>query len=567
MHALSIQKMLTTLEWGFKIPSFVAGMFFLVFSLPTAMADEPLTAKELYTKMSLEQRVGQVFIWTYPGQSLTAPGATWLEKYQPGALIVFGRNIKSAEQIAKFNFDLQKFAAKKMRAPFFLMIDQEGGTVTRLKTQVPLPSALALGKMNDTKFMQKFGNAVAVVLKGLGFNVNLAPVLDISAPTKDSFIGSRTFGNDPVLVSERAGAYAEGLNEGGIMPTAKHFPGHGGVSQDSHHTTPKKLATYEELADRDLVPFEDFAQAEFPRAVMMAHIALPNVDPSGVPSTYSKILIQDYLREKLGFDGLVITDDLEMAGATPGDDIGEHAVQAFLAGNDMLLLAGVGARQKQAFNKVLEAVRSGRVSEARLRESVERILAYKLMLALAPRPFNKKLSKDSVATLESLSKQVQQKNFHLALESKSASWPQIKPETHTLVLGSEHRFFNSFQKSFLGKATFFHLTPQSLGSVEHELEKVPYDLIIYYASGVQTARWLVRLTPAQRAKTVVINSNHDAEVESQGAFLSVLNVGTHCPECGTALGSWINTPEIRAPAQEPEPVLAPPITNINAPEN
>lgn len=564
MHGLSIQKMLTALEWGLKIPSFVAGMFFLAFSLPPAIAGESITTKELYAKMSLEQRVGQVFIWTYPGQSLTSTGATWLEKYQPGALIVFGRNIKNAEQIAKFNFDLQKFAAQKMRAPFFLMIDQEGGTVTRLKTQVPLPSALALGKMNDTKFMQKFGNAVAAMLKGLGFNVNLAPVLDISTPTKDSFIGSRTFGDDPEQVSERAGAYAEGLSDGGVMPTAKHFPGHGGVSQDSHHTTPKKLATYEELADRDLVPFEDFAQAEFPRAVMMAHIALPNVDPSGVPSTYSKILIQDYLREKLGFDGLVITDDLEMAGAIPGDNIGEHAVQAFLAGNDMLLLAGVGARQKQAFSKVVEAVRSGRISDARLRESVERILNYKQKLAIAPLPYDKKVSKTSVATLEALSKQVQQKNFSLALESKSAAWPEIKPETHALVLGSERRFFNSFQKSFLGKASFFHLTPQSLAGVERELEKIPYDLIVYYASGAQTARWLVRLTPAQRAKTVVINSSHDAEVESQGAFLSVLNIGTHCPECGADLGTWVNAQDVRAPAQESPP---PALTNLNAPEN
>lgn len=506
--------------------------------------------------MSLEQRIGQVFIWTYPGQSLNSQGESWLEKYQPGALIVFGRNIKSPEQIAKFNSDLQKFAARKMKAPFFLMIDQEGGTVTRLRTQVPLPSALALGKMDDTKFTQGFGKALAIVLRTLGFNVNLAPVLDISAPSKDSFIGNRTFGEDPAQVSERAGAYAEGLNEGGVMPTAKHFPGHGGVVQDSHQTTPKKLATYEELADKDLVPFEEFAQAEYPRAMMMAHMALPNIDPSGVPSTYSKILIQDYLRGKLKYDGLVITDDLEMAGAASDNDFGEHAVRAFLAGNDMLMLAGVGAHQKQAFQKFIAATKSGRIPESRLRESVERILTYKAKLGVAPFAFSDKNSKASIAALEALSKQVLQKNVHLALENRTAPWPEIKPETRALVLGSEKRFFQSFQKNFRGQASFFQLTPASLERAGKEIDKGAYDLLIYYASGVATARWLVHLKPDQRAKMVVINANHDAEVEGQGAFLSVLNISTHYPDCGADLSESLNNPEVRAPAQSKEPGLS-----------
>lgn len=151
-----------------------------------------------------------------------------------------------------------------------------GGNVNPPQNSSSSSQCPSAWERNDTKFMQKFGNAVAVVLKGLGFNVNLAPVLDISAPTKDSFIGSRTFGNDPVLVrrlvrTPRASMRAGSCRQLNIFPATVAF------RRYSHHTTPKKLATYERLADRDLVPFEDFAQAEFPRAVMMAHIALPTL--------------------------------------------------------------------------------------------------------------------------------------------------------------------------------------------------------------------------------------------------------------------------------------------------
>lgn len=541
-----------------KISSFVAGIVFLVLS-PFALAQTKLpVAIEDFDKMSLKQKVGQVFIWTYPGTSFSTVAQTWLEQYQPGALIVFSRNIQSPAQIARFNSDLQKFAAKKMKAPFFLMIDQEGGTVTRLRTSTPLPSALALGKMDDTEFTQKFGHAVADVIKSIGFNVNLAPVLDISNPDKDSFIGNRAFGNDPDVVAERAGAYSLGLSEGGVMPTAKHFPGHGGVVQDSHQTTPKKLATYEELADKDLVPFEEYAQSEYPRAVMMAHLALPNIDPSGVPSTYSTLLIRDHLRTKLKYDGLVITDDLEMSGASVEYSVGERAIRAFLAGNDMLMLAGSPAHQKAAFNAVFDAVKSGRISEARLKESVSRILAYKRQLKIDGFTYNEKKSKENVLALEVLSKQVLHKNLKLALEEKTTPWPEVTDETRTLVLGSDKRFFQSFQMNFRGKAGFFQLTPQSLARASKAVTKDSLDLIIFYASGAQTARWLSHLTPELRTKTIVVNVNNPAEIENQASYLAVLNMNSAFPESGAPLAEFLCKPELRTPAsKKPEAAIPP----------
>ncbi len=533
-----------------KISSFVAGIIFLAFSLATDA--EPLT--DPYEHLTAAQRVGQVFIWTYAGTSFSPSIQSWLEKYQPGALIAFSRNIKTPAQIAKLNAETQKFALSKLKTPLFLMIDQEGGTVTRLKTSVPMPSALALGQMADVEFIRRYGKANATLLHDIGFNVNLAPVLDLSNPERGTFIGNRAFGDDPETVAKIAAAYAEGLNLGGLIPTAKHFPGHGGVVQDSHHTTPQKLSNYQELADKDWVPFEEYAQAEYPRALMMAHLALPNIDPSGEPSTYSHVLIQDFLRGKLKYDGLVITDDLEMAGASADMDIGERAVRAFLAGNDMLMLAGSPAHQKKAYTAMLKAVKSGRIPVARLKESVTRILSYKDKMKIGAFKFNSEKVKVSVARLEKLSRRVLQRNLQKSVEGQTARWPEIKSDTQVLLLSSDRRFYESFMTSFRdhGKSKFFQLAPQTLNSVVAELAKPEYQVAIYYATGTQTAHWLEHLPPELRAKTIVVNANQSGDVENQNSFLSVLNINTLNFESGAALGDALISHEMRMPASEPD---------------
>jgi beta-N-acetylhexosaminidase len=501
--------------------------------------------------MTTKEKVGQVFIWTFSGTSMTPAYSAWLEKYQPGALIAFGRNIKSPAQIAKLNSDLERLSLHKMKAPLFLMVDQEGGTVTRLHTRVPLPSALALGKMADGQFIHKFAMACAQVLRGVGFNFDLAPVLDISNPNRDSFIGNRAFGEDPDTVAEVAVSYAQGVADAGMIPTAKHFPGHGGVVQDSHHMTPSKSANYEELSDKDLVPFEEYAQAEFPKALMMAHLALPNIDPSGVPSTYSKIMIHDYLRGNLQYDGLVITDDLEMSGASIDQDIGERAVKAFLAGNDLLMIAGSNAHQKRAWNAVLAAVESGRISKARLKDSISRILNYKQLLKLGHFAYNAKQNIAAIDVLDDLSREVLKKNFRLSLQGKTAHWPQVHSSTKALVLSSDKHFYDTFNPAFRGHANFYHLTPASLAHVERELNK-NYDLIVYYASGAQTARWLAHIPKELRAHIIVVNANHPGEVPEQESFMSVLNINSLNVDCGFSLGEALSGPEFRQPARASE---------------
>lgn len=500
--------------------------------------------------MTLKQRIGQLFIWTYPSTSFDSRTRQWLKDYQPGALIVFSRNITSLQQIANLNSELQAFAKDHMRAPFFLMIDQEGGTVTRLKSSLPLPSALAIGKLEDATITRKYGSALAEIVKGHGFNVNLAPVLDLSNPEKDSFIGSRSFGEDPDKVSLLGSALSEGLSDRGVLPTAKHFPGHGGILQDSHHSIPRKMSTLEDLLDKDIVPFEEFANSEFPTAIMMGHLAFPNIDSSGLPATYSTKIIRDQLRGKIKYKGLILTDDLEMSGASIDHDIGVRAVKALLAGNDMLMFAGSAAHQRRAFAAVENAVTNGEISSERLKESVLRILKTKQDLKIGPFQYEPQKAKDAFLAAETLAREILKKNLKAALQESRAILPAVTETSRVLVASSDRRVFESFRQVFPGKVDFFRLSPKSIRGVEHQIQKSRYQFVVYYVSGSQTARHLKRLSPQLRSKTLVINTNHPGEIAEQKTYLAVLNVSSANPYCGGAIAEHLMAPpEIRGPAR------------------
>lgn len=544
MHRSSIAKSGLTLEIQLQISSFVA--FFLLLALgPVANAQTPA---EILSKMSIEEKIGQMMIWSFSGDSLDISTKEILKKYQPGALIAFRRNITTNDQIARFNSSVQTFAKKNLKAPLFLMIDQEGGVVSRIKMRTPTPSALALGKTGDSALVFAYAKTSAEVLSSLGFNVNLAPVLDISNPAKDSFIGNRTFGNDPQQVSEFGVAYAKGLSTGGVLPTAKHFPGHGDTLQDSHRMTPKKNSTIEDLEKRDLIPFRKFASESFINLIMSAHLSLPSIDPSGLPATYSSLILQDQLRERYAYKGLVITDDLEMSGAMVSSDVGERAIKAILAGNDMIMLAGTHARQKRAYDQVYRAIKAGRLTEERINESVLRILEAKRGLSPSLKLIEPKRLTAAIRKLEEFSKEIMHKNFDIAVREQRASLPQTSVNTRVLVVGSSISFFNSFKNSFPGRARFFHLTPESLDASLSAMNRTKADFVVFYASGSKTARWLEQMPSDIRSKTVVINCNHPGELAEQKSFMAVLNINGHSPESGAWLAETVSSAERRDPA-------------------
>lgn len=498
--------------------------------------------------MSVEQKVGQTMIWTFAGTSFSEQTEEILSKYQLGALIAFSRNIMTISQIAKFNLQAQRFAAKKLKAPLFLMIDQEGGTVTRVKVGTPLPSALAVGRMQNAQYVESYAQTNSDLLAAIGFNVNLSPVMDMSNPNTNSFISNRVFGSDPEDVTELSLAYARGIAAAGMIPTAKHFPGHGGMVNDSHVKAAKKLASLEELEHRDLMPFMQYAKEKFPKAMMMAHISLPNIDPTGVPATYSQKIIQDILRTKYGYTGLILTDDLEMGGASISEDLGERAVRAFLAGNDMVMLAGPPKNQRRAFEAMVAAVKSGRITPERLNESVARILEAKNQLRKPLFNIGEKKSREIKTKLEALSREIMQKNFKDALKSKTSQWPATEKNTRVVVLASDRRFYASFKRQFKGRADFKTLTPETIDESTAEIADERRMLAVYYASGSKTAKWLAQLSADLRAKVIVVNCNNPGKIEDPSGFLSVLNINSYSPESGEWLAHALNVP----PPTEPE---------------
>ncbi len=553
MHGSSIPNMFRTLERCFKISSFVAGTLCLVFSLTTQAQESEVSTEKILKKMSVDEKIGQLMVWTFGGKEFNAPVKELMSKYKLGAFIVFSRNIRSIPQIAKLNGEMQAFARKNLKAPLLIMVDQEGGTVTRVKVGTPIPSPLALAQAEDPLWIEGYAKTKGELLASAGFNMNLAPVLDITDASRDSFIANRAFSGDPTKVTEVAMAYSRGMNAAGIVPTAKHFPGHGGTVNDSHTSLPKKLASLEELEKKDLIPFLEFIGADFPRAIMMAHMSLPNIDPSGVPATYSPLIIQDTLRDKFGFTGLVITDDLEMGGASVSEDIGERSVRAFLAGNDLLMLAGHPRRQRHAFESMQAAVKSGRIPMARLNESVRRILELKLQPKFSGIKFERAKSIELKSKMEALSRDVMRKNFKSAMDSKSSAWPKIQAETRVVVFASDPRFFRSFKRSFDGKAEFFHLNPDSLSKVPSTIARENITTAVFYASGTGTTQFLNKLLPELRSKTIVVNCTNVGRVDQQETYLSVLNLNSHSPESGQWLAERLNAPsDLRLPAAKDE---------------
>lgn len=493
-------------------------------------------AERWLAKMSLEQRVGQLLILGFSGQQLRPSVRKTIDYMHPGSVILFKHNVRSLSQVAELNQKLQSYARKSLDLPLFIMVDQEGGPVARIKTHPPLPAALAMGNSNDPNLVQDLGRHMGDLLRTLGFNMNLAPVLDIGDPLRKSFIGNRAFGGDPQKVSEMALAFSKGLSAASVVPTAKHFPGHGGLSQDSHKKTPSKLISLEELEATDLVPFKNYAELKPPTAVMVAHVSYPNIDPSGLPAAFSETMIREVLRGHLGYKGLVITDDIEMLGADAAGPIEERAIRAVEAGCDMVMVAWSPRRQLRAFRGLLNAVKSGRISETRLNESVLRILIAKLQLmppqADGQKEFRKQI-KQQLSALSLVTKQIAKANFKQGRATATTKMDRVPANQSLVVFSSDPAFYSEFLSAKpKNKTKFIRLTPSTLSHVEPYLKAHPSAMAIYFASGSVTAKNLNGLSREIKQRLMVVNGAYPGAVDSREHFKLVLDLNTPAPESG-----------------------------------
>jgi beta-N-acetylhexosaminidase len=350
--------------------------------------------------MTLEEKVGQLFMTyaygdtadTQRAADVTANrkahgvdnAAQLLDKYKLGGVIYFAwsNNVNNTAQIVGLSNGVQRASIDATDTPALISTDQEGGVVFRVPA-TELPGNMALGAGRSTQD----ANTAAVIggreLKSVGVNWNFAPVADVNVNPANPVIGVRSFSEDPELTADLTGAQVRGYQDAGIASAAKHFPGHGDTAVDSHTGLPVIDHTREEWETIDKPPFQAAIDQGI-KAIMTAHIVVPSLDPSGDPATLSKPIMTGVLRQEMGYDGVVITDSLGMAGVREKYGDAQVPVLALKAGVDMLLMPpDIGL----AYNSVLDAVRSGELTEKRIDTSVKRILRLKWDLGLVQDPY------------------------------------------------------------------------------------------------------------------------------------------------------------------------------------
>lgn len=283
---------------------------------------------------------------------------------------IYGENVESHEQLRALVRQI-----REARPDAIIAIDEEGGDVTRLHyvDGSPYPGAALLGRLDDVDATAGVGRAVALELADVGVDLNLAPVADVNSDPRNPVIGVRSFGADPALVARHVAAFTRAHEEVGVATSVKHFPGHGDTASDSHLALPVVDVALDVLRARDLPPFRAAIEAGA-RTVMTSHILLPQVDPSG-PATFSARILGDLLRGELGFDGVIVTDALDMAGASGSIGIPRAAVRALAAGCDLLCLGtgGSSAQLDEIRDAVAAAVADGTLSEDRLANATDRV--------------------------------------------------------------------------------------------------------------------------------------------------------------------------------------------------
>lgn len=327
-------------------------------------------------RLTLDEKIGQMLFLGFGGTEMDDTIAGFLREKKPGGVALFGRNIKTLKQTLKLIRDVR--ALDPAGVPIFISVDQEGGNVVRLKRHATvLPSNMAIGASFDPDLARRAGAALGRDLYWMGFNMNLAPVLDVNSNPNNPVIGVRSFGGEASLVSELGVAFIDGMQSEGISAVAKHFPGHGDTDSDSHFAMPVLHHDRARLFEVELPPFQH-AAANGLDALMTAHIALPAIaEEKEMPATVSKNVLGKLLREEIGFDGVVVTDGLEMAGIVDTYGSGEAAVRAVVAGADMVMVLWFPEKKDEVHRALKDAVKSGRISKERVDESVRRILVTK----------------------------------------------------------------------------------------------------------------------------------------------------------------------------------------------
>lgn len=329
-------------------------------------------------KMSLEEKVGQMVMCGFDGQTASAEIIDLIENYHIGGVIYFSRNVKNTKQVYELSRKLQEINtnAGKGEHPLFVSIDQEGGMVARILDGVTLMLGnMAVSATDKVEYAYETAKICGIELQALGVNVNFAPSIDVNNNRDNPVIGVRSYGSDPEQVSKMGVAQINGYQDAGVSATAKHFPGHGDTNVDSHLDLPTIPHDLQRMHEVELYPFKKAIDAGVD-GIMTAHVVFSELDEK-TPCTLSEKIITDLLRKELAYNGVVFTDCMEMKAIADYFGTAEAAVEAVKAGVDVVLVSHTYELQKRTIEKLIDSVKSGDISEDRIDESVARIIALK----------------------------------------------------------------------------------------------------------------------------------------------------------------------------------------------
>jgi beta-N-acetylhexosaminidase len=333
----------------------------------------------LVEDMGVRQMVGQMFVVSVGGKEPDYYTEKMVRERNIGGVILFGHNMKSEDQVRSLTTSLQRSSmGTEPAVPLFVAVDQEGGDIASAPWVAPQPSAAEVGRRGDPAEAGTVAEQMGEELLRVGVNTNFAPVVDTGF---GAAIGNRSYGEDPGLVSRMGVASVEGFERAGIVSAAKHFPNHGPAIADSHKALPVVDHDMQTVRSYDLPPFRAAVEAGVPM-VMAGHLLYPAVDgerPASLSPGWMGLL-----REELGFQGVIVTDDLAMVGASGRGTPERAAVRAVEAGADLLIVSSPPQQQADAYDAVVAAVESGRIPESRIRGSVGRLLRVKEEYGFAP---------------------------------------------------------------------------------------------------------------------------------------------------------------------------------------
>lgn len=496
------------------------------------------------SKMTLDEKVGQLFMVGFPYRELNKDLSNFIQTYKVGSFILFKRNIASIDQIKNLNNDLYKISYTATKLPPLLAVDQEGGAVSRLPIFPKPPNFLSMGQTQDPSISKTYGFEIGKFLSSVGFNMNLAPVLDIVDVEKPSFIGVRSIGSNPETVSVMGKSFSEGLIQSYIIPTAKHFPGTGSSMTDPHKSISKNSESKESIFKTDLVPFLEFIKLKEKTAIMMSHFIYPSLDKNNIPASFSSSIMTDLLRNELGYKGIIITDDLQMEGSKALLETHKAALKSLIAGADMIMLTWSLNEQTKAIEFVKKYLQENphKISDFDLK--VSRILQVKSYV-------NRNRHKGNSLNFNLMGKLTSPE--YQNIENSIFKWNLLNTKNHDVslrtpssiprqcVISNSNELLKSFSKhSKKSSAKTFVIDRSNYKNLKLWTEKNNCSYIIYVPTSARYSDLISSAFPSGVSDIIYVNTGSPLLVKNNEKYLKVIQLSFNYENLGQRLAENID---------------------------